>query len=839
MTPRALLTHPLTLLAAGLLVLPAAVHAIGMTNLAATKLALFILVGLGFNVLLGYTGLVSFGHSMFFGLGAYAAALFQIHLTPGSFWLPILVALVFNLLMGAVIGFLILRRRGVYFALLTLAFTAMWFSIVYRWTGFTGGENGLRGVERPDTLGLDPNADLFFYYLVAALAFAGGVVLWRLVNSPMGRVFQAIRENEQRCRFLGYRVTVYKLAAFTISAGFVSLPGSLFAYLLYFVSADLISVPFAGEILAMSIIGGSGYFLGPPVGAIFYIVFQDWLSAFTASWQLWFGLLFCAIIFFSPDGLLGLGDRVSAPFRRKTGVGAMEGRVTPALGAVPEFLKTRPGQGPLLEATGLRKAFGPVQAVRGVDFALNHGELKIVIGPNGAGKTSLFNLLSGMFAPDGGSIRFEGREIQGLATAAFPRMGICRSFQIINLFEKLTVAQNMRLAVQATHAARFNPWRHADGIDVVERETAELLAFIGLRGMEHARVADLSGGGKRLLEIGLALASKPRALLLDEPLAGLAAAERDRIVRLVHTLADHMAVLMVEHDIDRAFEIGRHITVMHDGMILADGTPEEVRAHPEVQRVYLGQGTPGAGRAASGGEAGETLLRVKEINTFYGSSHILHDVSLEVRRGEIVGLLGRNGAGKSTVIKTIMGLARPRSGSITLDAQEVAGLPPEKLGRLGIGYVPQGRRLFNNLSVAANIRLGRLQRRRGLGASWSDAEIERFFPKLRELYDRKAGVLSGGEKQMVAIARALAGDVRLLMLDEPFEGLAPAVIDELFDAIGALSARVPVLIVEHDLDRVLALADRVYVLDRGAVAHEGPAAPLLSDLGYRKEVLWV
>jgi ABC-type branched-subunit amino acid transport system ATPase component len=232
-------------------------------------------------------------------------------------------------------------------------------------------------------------------------------------------------------------------------------------------------------------------------------------------------------------------------------------------------------------------------------------------------------------------------------------------------------------------------------------------------------------------------------------------------VQLVHALAEHMAVLMVEHDIDRAFEIGRHITVMHDGEILADGTPETVRAHPEVQRVYLVHGAPGVARQVPAGqEPGRPLIRVEDINTFYGSSHILHDVSLEVRDGEIVGLLGRNGAGKSTVIKTIMGLAKPRSGRIALGEDEVAGLGPEKLGRLGIGYVPQGRRLFNNLSVAANIRLGRLQRRRGIGASWSDADIERFFPKLRELYDRKAGVLSGGEKQMVAIARALAGDVR-------------------------------------------------------------------------------
>ena len=838
MTLRRLLTHPLAILAVALIVMPPVVYAIGMTNVAATKLALFMLVGLGFNVLLGYTGQVSFGHAMFFGLGAYAAALFQIHLAPGSFWAPLVVGLVFNVVVGAVIGFLILRRRGVYFALLTLAFTAMWFSIIYRWTSFTGGENGLRGVTRPGFLGLDPDTNLVFYYLVAVIVMACGVVLWRLVNSPVGRVFQAIRENEQRCRFLGYRVAGYKLLAFTVSAAFVSLPGSLYAYLLYFVSADLVSVPFSGEILAMAIIGGSGHFLGPPVGAIFYIVFQEWLSAYTASWQLWFGLLFAAIIFFSPDGLLGLGERLTAPFRRARS-GAMAARRTPELGSVPAFLQAQPTSGPLLEARDLQKSFGLVKAVRGVDFSLGHGELKILIGPNGAGKTSLFNLLSGQFPPDSGTIAFNGVNVQGRATEAFPRMGICRSFQIINLFERLTIAENMRLSVQARHPSRYNPWRHADQVPEVEDETAQLLTFIGLTGMEDVTVGDLSGGGKRLLEIGLALASRPQALLLDEPLAGLAAAERDRIVRLVHALAEHMGVLMVEHDIDRAFAIGRNITVMHDGRVLAEGAPEDVRANREVQQVYLGHGAPATPAVSADGEPGAPVLVTRDVNTFYGASHILHDVSMEVRHGEIVGLLGRNGAGKSTMIKTIMGLAKPKSGQIWLDETDVAGLQPEKLGRKGIGYVPQGRRLFNNLSVEANIRLGRLQRARGIGTSWSRADIERFFPKLPELYRRKAGVLSGGEKQMVAIARALHGDVRLLMLDEPFEGLAPAVIDELFDAISALRSQIPVLIVEHDLDRVLALADRVYVLDRGAVSHEGPAAPLLSDLDYRKEVLWV
>jgi branched-chain amino acid transport system ATP-binding protein len=836
------LRHPLVVLAAALAVLPFVMTGVGLTENIATKLAIFAVVGLGFNLLLGYTGLVSFGHSLFFGLGAYGAALSQIHLFPTSFWLPLVFATAASGLAGTAIGFLILRRRGVYFSLLTLAFTSLGFYIVYRWTSFTGGENGLRGIVRPTTLGMNFNEPLAFYYLVAALTLGVAIMLWRLVHSPLGRVFLAIRENELRCRFLGYRVTWYKLLSFTISALVAGLGGGLFAYLMYFVSADLVHVITAGEILAMTVIGGTGNFLGPTVGAVFYILFRDWLSAHTDSWQLWFGLLFIGFILFSPDGLMGVGERLLAPFRRqREDAAAMSARRLPdPAEEVPTFLRPT-GPAATLKATGLVKRFGPFTAVDGVDLELGPGELKAVIGPNGAGKTTLFNVLSGLYQPQAGSVTYGDKALHTLPTEAFPRIGIARSFQVTNLFEKLTVGENIRLAVQARHASRFNPWTNSGAVPIVVSETAQLMHFTGLAGLENVPVADLSGGGKRLLEIGLALASCPRVLLLDEPLAGLAAAERDRIAKLIMTLSGHMAILMVEHDIDRAFEIAGHITVMHDGRVLASGTPEEVRNHGEVQRVYLGRGTEGLAlpEPRPAPEAQAPLLKLDAVNTFYGSSHILHDVSLEVRPGEIVGLLGRNGAGKSTTIKTILGLAPARSGRIVLGSDDITGRSPEAIARAGVGYVPQGRRLFGNLTVAQNLELGRLRRRGGTGVHWEDERIYAYFPKLKLLRDRPAGVLSGGEQQMVAIARALVGNVHLVMLDEPFEGLAPAVTDEVFEAVSGLRDQVPILIVEHDLDRVLALADRVYVLDRGSVAHEGPARPLLIDLEYRKKVLWL
>jgi len=848
------LLHPLPWLGLALLALPFFVSVIGMTDVAATKLAIFFLVAIGFNVLLGYTGLVSFGHSIFFGFGAYATALLQIHVFKGGFWLPILVAVLLCLVLGFAIGLLILRRGGVYFSLLTLAFTAMAFYIVYRWTSFTGGEDGLRGLVRPAVFGFDINDSMTYYWLVSGFVFLAGAGLWRLVNSPLGRVFVAIRENEQRAEFLGYRVMLYKLISFAISATVVGLGGALYAMLFYIVTPEIVHVAFSGEILAMAVLGGSGSFLGPAVGAFVYILFQDVLAAYTSSWQLWFGLLFIGFVLFSPEGIVGAAKRIVAMARKEAvGIAAMAARVTPPeQWALPPSLARAASQGgdEFLIARGLTKRFGAFTAVDRVDLDFREHEFRVVIGPNGAGKTTLFNLLTGMHRAEEGTLTYLGRAMNGRPTKAFPRAGLCRSFQIVNLFEQLTVEENIRLAVQARHRERYNPLRRADRIPQVAREADEIIAFTGLKGMEPARVADLSGGGKRLLEIAIALASRPRVLFLDEPLAGLAAAERSRFAKLIKLLSKSITVVMIEHDMDHAFDIAERITVMHAGRILADGTPEEVRDNRLVQDIYLGRGRGAASELRSGtlpvrspvqplGATGAPVLALANVNTFYGTSQILHDVGLKLRAGEIVGLLGRNGAGKSTTIKSIMGLAPARSGTISIGDRDLTRLPPQEVARHGIGYVPQGRRLFGTLTVAENLEIGGMRRHTGEGLSWTFDQICAFMPKLRLLMHRKAGVLSGGEQQMVAIARALSGNLRVLLLDEPFEGLAPAVVDEVFDAVSRLREAVPIIIVEHDLDRVLALVDRVYVLDRGTVVHEGPARPLLDDLEYRKKILWL
>ena len=183
-------------------------------------------------------------------------------------------------------------------------------------------------------------------------------------------------------------------------------------------------------------------------------------------------------------------------------------------------------------------------------------------------------------------------------------------------------------------------------------------------------------------------------------------------------------------------------------------------------------------------------------------------------------------------------MVAPASGSIRFAGEDLVGRPPEHIARAGIGLVPQGRRLFAGLTVAENLELGGLSRGAGAGVHWDAERIFSYFPRLRDKLGTKADLLSGGGQQMVAIARALSGNVRLLLMDEPFEGLAPAVVEDVFRSIDQLRREIAILVVEHDLDLVLALADRAYVLDRGLVTHEGPAEPLLKDLEFRRRVLW-
>ncbi|HUL87899.1 MAG TPA: branched-chain amino acid ABC transporter ATP-binding protein/permease [Pseudolabrys sp.] len=833
---------PLWIAAASLIALPFLMHVFGLAVNTASMVVILAIATMALNLCVGYTGLVSFGHSTWFGIGAYAAGLIQRNLFHDQIWLPILLSTIVVATLSTAAGILILRRRGVYFSLLTLALAALTYTVAFRWTEVTGGEDGLAGLKRGRIGPISLDDGLAFYIVVALIGLCVLYVLLRVVRSPFGHVLVAIRENQLRATFQGYPIDRYKLAVFVLSAVVAGVAGALLGFQTYLVSAEAVSVPFSGELLAMVVIGGMHHILGPALGALFFILFRELFSMWTQNWLLWFGLVFVGFVIFSPSGLVGIWNTISRRWRLPPEeAAAMSKRKIYEGLPLPAFLRPTAAQGTVLEVSNVSKHFGGIHAVSGASLQLSAGEIHALIGPNGAGKTTLFNLVSSLYRPDQGTIRLNGRAIHDLPVQDVCQQGLARSFQITSLFRNSSIYENIRLSLQARHPGRFNFWRDVETYDDINTETTELIRFLGLEGIEGIQGGELSYGGQRLVDLGIALGCKPHILLLDEPLAGLAAAERERVSGLIKNIAVNIPVLIVEHDIDRVLGFSRRVTVMNQGEVLMTGTPEEVRNDQRVQEVYTGTGKPPAtGRAADAVEE-KCVLRFENVNAFYGKSHILNDATLDVRENEIVALVGRNGAGKSTLLKTLCGLVKPASGIIEFDGKNIADLPTPDIARMGVGYVPQGRGLFAGMTVADNLALGRLARKTdgSTGAVWSQDQILSFFPQLKARMNIAADYLSGGEQQMVAVARALSGDTKLLLLDEPFEGLAPTVVLELFRVFDVLRRHVSIVIVEHNLDLVLALADRVFALERGTVVHQGPAKPLLDDLAYRKKILWL
>ncbi|MDO8399630.1 MAG: branched-chain amino acid ABC transporter ATP-binding protein/permease [Bradyrhizobium sp.] len=836
--------RPLLLAALALVALPFGLQALGLSLNTGIMVVALAIAAMGLNLCVGYTGLVSFGHGTWFGIGAYAAGLMQLNWFRGDVWLPLLLSMVFVAVASTIVGIVILRRRGVYFSLLTLALAALSYTIAFRWSNVTGGEDGLGGLKRGSIGPFNLDNALTYYTVVALIGLAVLYVLLRIVRSPFGHVLVAIRENQLRATFQGYPVERYKLGVFVISAVVTGLAGALTGFQNYLVSAEAVSVPFSGELLAIVVIGGMRNMLGPALGALFFILFRELFSIWTPNWLLWFGLIFVAFVLYSPGGLVGIWATLSRRWwPAPEEAAAMSRRKIYEGLPLPEFLRPEGLKGTVLEVTGISKHFGGIRAVHNASLEVGAGQIHALIGPNGAGKTTLFNLISGLYTAEHGTIRLDGQPIHGVPAELICHRGLARSFQITNLFKELTIYENLRLSLQAQRAMRFNIWRDIDSYPEVHAETAELVKFLGLEGIEEIQGGELSYGGQRLVDLGIALGSKPKVLLLDEPLAGLAAAERERVSNLIKNVAANIPVLIVEHDIDRVLGFSQVVTVMNQGEVLMTGTPEAVRSDRRVQQIYTGTGIPEVehSRSDAAREDAAQVLRFEGVNTFYGKSHILHDATLDVREGEIVALLGRNGAGKSTLLKTIAGLVPLASGTMQYEGRDIAGTSAPDIARAGIGYVPQGRGLFAGMTVRENLSLGRLARKTdgSHGVVWSEEQILDYFPRLRERLDVAADYLSGGEQQMVAVARAMSGNVKLLLLDEPFEGLAPTVILELFKVFDLLRRHTSIVIVEHNLDLVLALADRVFALERGTVFHQGPATPLLTDLEYRKKILWL
>ncbi len=474
--------------------------------------------------------------------------------------------------------------------------------------------------------------------------------------------------------------------------------------------------------------------------------------------------------------------------------------------------------GDILRTDKLNRQFGGVHAARDVSIAVPPGQIRAIIGPNGAGKSTLFNLLTGYLRPQSGSIYFKGKDVTGMAPHQLCRMGLVRTFQIPNVFSNATVLENIQLARVSLCDELWRPTRFRH-LHVEESE--EILSLMGFKEQARVQARNLPFGDHKKLELAIALACDPELLLLDEPTAGMPLHERPALIGLVQSIvrAKGLTTVLIEHDMDLVFSIADRITVLNRGTVVAEGTPDEVRANAEVQRIYLGEGTAAAfGGAQPGTTGGDPILKVEGLTAGYGLGMVLHNVSLSIGEGEVVCLLGRNGAGKTTTMKSIMGLVPPAEGRIIFLGENVVGRPTYETCQRGIGYVPEDRRIFPDLTVLENLEVGRQTWAGGRAATWTVDRVMELFSSLEPLRHKRARYLSGGEQRMLTIARALLGNPKVLLLDEPSEGLAPLVVQALRKHILTLKeAGLAILLSEQNLWFASGLSTRVYIIDKGQI----------------------
>jgi branched-chain amino acid transport system permease protein len=422
-------------------------------------------------------------------------------------------------------------------------------------------------------------------------------------------VLRAIRDNPVRAAAVGHNIHSYKLAAFVIAAAYAGLAGGLLGVMQAFMPPEAFMFDTSGQLVMQTAIGGRGTLFGPLVGAAVWLSLEDFLQAtlkLGAAWKLVLGLVFVLLVCFLRQGIIG-GVRdlyalathmvippAPTPDADVPGVtAAEEQQAAPArAGSAARRVQTHAHAdgGPILQASGLTKRYGGVVANAGIDFAVARGELRGIIGPNGAGKTTLFKMLTCEVPPSSGRIVFAGRDITGMSVTEVCQLGLTKSYQVNQLFNRLTVRENVTIAALARLRGKFRldllrSLRRMPGLDGQVEHTLEL---VDLAGRRDVPVSQLAYGEKRRVEIGLALASSPELLLLDEPLAGMSPRERVETVRLLKFIGEGRTMIVIDHDMASLFELAERITVLHEGRVLVEGTPEQVKANPQVQEAYLG-----------------------------------------------------------------------------------------------------------------------------------------------------------------------------------------------------------------------------------------------------------
>ncbi len=467
-------------------------------------------------------------------------------------------------------------------------------------------------------------------------------------------------------------------------------------------------------------------------------------------------------------------------------------------------------------------------AVDHASFVAEAGRITGLIGPNGAGKTTCFNVISGLQKPNQGKVRFDGRAITRLPVHRRSRRGMGRTFQRLEAFGSLTVRDNVRVARDI----------HRGLLGLVRPATADvdgLLERVGIAAYADERADSIPTGVARLLELARCLAGEPKLLLLDEPSSGLDEAETDAFGELLAELAtEGRAIVMVEHDMDLVMSVCDDLHVLDFGAVIASGPPGGDPGRPQgaegLPRLLGRAGRrPRPCTGARGGRPMSVpILEVVDLHAAYGRIEVLRGVDLRVPKGAVVALLGPNGGGKSTLVKVISGQKKATSGDIHLGGVHVQGASTEDLARLGLCTVPEGRSVFPNLTVEENLTLMSYA---GVPAEAVLDTAYSYFPRLRDRRHQLAGTMSGGEQQMLAMSRALASDPALLLLDELSMGLAPLIVDELYETVAQIAeSGVSILCIEQFARTALRVSDYAAVMTGGRIVATGEPAEIMDTM---------
>ena len=560
------------------------------------RIVIFAIAALSLDLIIGYGGMVSFGHALFLGLGAYVVAICSYHGIDNGF-VHLAVTLLLCAGVGLVTGVLSLRTTGIAFIMITLAFAQMFYFLAVSLRQY-GGDDGLsvNAGSRFGGIMLD-NPTMLYYTAFVVLCLC----LWagrRLVQARFGMVVRGARQNNRRMRALGFPTLRYKLAAYVVSAMVCGLAGMLYANLTHFVSPAYMTWTTSGEMIVMVVLGGLGSFFGPLLGTTAMLLAEEGLKALTEHWMILFGPLIVVSVLLSRRGLYGVIEDMQARLARRDNVqengdgphGAPCGLAAPqgdrfCLGTARQQSTS------LLRADRLVKRYGGLLATDHFSFDVAPGELHAIIGPNGAGKSTLIAQLAGELHPDEGAIHFDGRDITALPIEKRAHAGLARSYQITSIFPEFTALQNVLVAVQAMQGHSFVFWKPAIGEAALVEPARELLARVGLGARMQVPAAALAHGEHRQLELAMALAGRPKLLLLDEPMAGMSQAESEQMTHLLAQLKGDCAMVLVEHDMDAGFARADRITVLVYGRAIACGNANAIRDDAAVREAYLGDET--------------------------------------------------------------------------------------------------------------------------------------------------------------------------------------------------------------------------------------------------------